>query len=140
MHRDFQSKNITIFKGEIYLLDFQDACLGPYTYDLVSLLEDPYVMLYRDTVSQLKDYYLQRMNELMFIKINPEDFEKDYNFSACSRLFQAIGAFSRLKENNKDEFEQYIEPAFSRLISLIDSEKFPVISNFLNEIATIIWK
>ena len=41
VHRDFHSRNILLSKkGEMGVLDFQDAVVGPITYDLVSLLKD----------------------------------------------------------------------------------------------------
>ncbi|MEO0233253.1 MAG: phosphotransferase, partial [candidate division WOR-3 bacterium] len=43
MHRDFQSKNIFIKDGKIKITDFQTAHTGPFTYDLASLIFDPYV-------------------------------------------------------------------------------------------------
>jgi len=43
MHRDFQSKNLMIKNEQIFVIDFQGARLGPPSYDLASLLFDPYV-------------------------------------------------------------------------------------------------
>ena len=44
-HRDYHSRNLMLHGGELYIIDFQDARLGPDTYDLVSLLRDSYVDL-----------------------------------------------------------------------------------------------
>ena len=44
-HRDFHSRNLMLRGGRLYVIDFQDARLGPDTYDLVSLLRDCYVRL-----------------------------------------------------------------------------------------------
>ena len=44
-HRDYHSRNLMLRDGRLYLIDFQDARLGPNTYDLVSLLRDSYVDL-----------------------------------------------------------------------------------------------
>src|SRR6187397_2594676 len=44
-HRDYHSRNLMLHHGELYIIDFQDARLGPDTYDLVSLLRDSYVDL-----------------------------------------------------------------------------------------------
>ena len=37
--------------GRLYIIDFQDARMGPDTYDLVSLLRDSYVDLHRSRAS-----------------------------------------------------------------------------------------
>jgi len=46
VHRDYQSRNLMVRQGgELTILDFQDALIGPRTYDLVALLCDSYVSL-----------------------------------------------------------------------------------------------
>ena len=42
-HRDYHSRNLMLHDGSLYIIDFQDARMGPDTYDLVSLLRDSYV-------------------------------------------------------------------------------------------------
>ena len=41
-HRDYHSRNLMLHAGQLYIIDFQDARMGPDTYDLVSLLRDSY--------------------------------------------------------------------------------------------------
>lgn len=45
MHRDWQSKNLMLRRGEFVVIDFQDALVGPEPYDLVALLCDSYTSL-----------------------------------------------------------------------------------------------
>src|SRR3954469_3200312 len=49
-HRDYHSRNLMLRESELYIIDFQDARMGPDTYDLVSLLRDSYVDLPDSTV------------------------------------------------------------------------------------------
>ena len=42
-HRDYHSRNLMLHEVSLYIIDFQDARMGPDTYDLVSLLRDSYV-------------------------------------------------------------------------------------------------
>ena len=42
-HRDYHSRNLMVHGGQLYVIDFQDARMGPDTYDLASLLRDSYV-------------------------------------------------------------------------------------------------
>ena len=42
-HRDYHSRNLMQHAGRLYWIDFQDARMGPSTYDLASLLRDAYV-------------------------------------------------------------------------------------------------
>src|SRR5262245_25995972 len=44
-HRDYHSRNLMLHAGTLHIIDFQDARMGPETYDLASLLRDSYVDL-----------------------------------------------------------------------------------------------
>src|SRR3954471_7629144 len=57
-HRDYHSRNLMLHEGRLYIIDFQDARMGPDTYDLVSLLRDSYVDLADQTVAELVAYFL----------------------------------------------------------------------------------
>ena len=46
-HRDYHSRNLMLHDGSLYIIDFQDARMGPDTYDLASLLRDSYVDITR---------------------------------------------------------------------------------------------
>ena len=52
-HRDYHSRNLMLHEDRLYIIDFQDARMGPDTYDLVSLLRDSYVDLPEQTVNEL---------------------------------------------------------------------------------------
>jgi aminoglycoside/choline kinase family phosphotransferase len=47
-------------RDELYLIDFQDALIGPYIYDLVALLRDSYIQLPFVIVSRLVDHYINQ--------------------------------------------------------------------------------
>src|SRR5712692_848622 len=58
-HRDYHSRNLMIHSGRLYIIDYQDARMGPDTYDLVSLLRDSYVDLSDDRVDELMRDFLE---------------------------------------------------------------------------------
>ncbi len=58
--RDFQSRNIMMKSDTWILIDFQDALLGPFIYDLVALLRDSYIELPPELLEPLVDYYASR--------------------------------------------------------------------------------
>lgn len=65
IHRDFQSQNIMITKGEIpRLLDYQGARIGPPAYDVVSILWDPYYRLEDNLREQLLNYYINEVSKI----------------------------------------------------------------------------
>ena len=57
-HRDYHSRNLMLHDGQLYIIDFQDARMGPDTYDLVSLLRDSYVDLTAQQVEELIAFFL----------------------------------------------------------------------------------
>ncbi len=87
-HRDYHSRNLMLFDGQLYLIDFQDARMGPDTYDLVSLLRDSYVDLTDQTVEELIAYFLA-------LKGTPDaaDFRRRFNMMALQRNLKALGTF-----------------------------------------------
>jgi hypothetical protein len=88
-HRDYHSRNLMLHGEELYIIDFQDARMGPDTYDLVSLLRDAYVDLPEETVSDLLAYYLAlngRTGE-------EREFRARFDVMALQRNLKALGTF-----------------------------------------------
>ena len=56
-HRDFHSRNLMLHRDRLHVIDFQDARMGPDTYDLASLLRDAYVELDAAEVDRLLAHY-----------------------------------------------------------------------------------
>ena len=53
VHKDFHSRNLMLLENNsLGVIDFQDAVVGPVTYDLVSLLKDCYLHLDADKVEE----------------------------------------------------------------------------------------
>ena len=58
-HRDYHSRNLMLHERRLYIIDFQDARMGPDTYDLASLLRDSYVDRTEERVDELIRGYLK---------------------------------------------------------------------------------
>ena len=88
-HRDYHSRNLMVRDDTLHIIDFQDARMGPDTYDLVSLLRDSYVDLPERTVDELVAYYLAlggRTAELAA-------FRARFDAMALQRNLKALGTF-----------------------------------------------
>ena len=59
-HRDFHSRNLMCHEDALFWIDFQDARMGPATYDLASLLRDSYVELGEEFVADRAEEFRQR--------------------------------------------------------------------------------
>jgi aminoglycoside/choline kinase family phosphotransferase len=88
-HRDYHSRNLMYHEEQLYIIDFQDARMGPDTYDLVSLLRDSYVDLPEDTVNELIAYFLALKGETGREKA----FRDRFDLMALQRNLKALGTF-----------------------------------------------
>jgi aminoglycoside/choline kinase family phosphotransferase len=88
-HRDYHSRNLMIHDERLYIIDFQDARMGPDTYDLVSLLRDSYVDLPEQTVSDLLAYFLA-LNGATGAE---REFRQRFDVMALQRNLKALGTF-----------------------------------------------
>jgi N-acetylmuramate 1-kinase len=88
-HRDYHSRNLMLHEGRLYLIDFQDARMGPDTYDLVSLLRDSYVDLSEQTVGELIAYFLA----LKGSRDTEPEFRPRFDLMALQRNLKALGTF-----------------------------------------------
>ena len=88
-HRDYHSRNLMLHKGQLYIIDFQDARMGPDTYDLVSLLRDSYVDLPEETVNELLAYFLALKGE----SGREREFRRRFDLMALQRNLKALGTF-----------------------------------------------
>ncbi|MDH3472935.1 MAG: phosphotransferase [Rhodospirillales bacterium] len=94
--RDYHVDNLMVVEGRrgvasCGLLDFQDAVLGPVSYDLVSLLEDVRRDVPPDLVAEMRARYLAGFPEL-----DAADFGASYAILGAQRNAKIVGIFTRL--------------------------------------------
>ena len=135
-HRDYHSRNLMWFDGALHVIDFQDARMGPDTYDLVSLLRDSYVDLSEQFVSGLIAYFLA-------LKGTPgaeKDFRPRFDLMALQRNLKALGTFGYQTATRRNPvYIQYI-PRTIRYVRT-NLERYPrfgnlrdVLSSFVEEL------
>ena len=114
MHRDFQSRNIMVKNGRLYLIDFQGARIGPIQYDLASLIIDPYVNLPFDARDNLAIYALEKLKK--YKKVDEGIFFRGLAACRVTRNLQALGAYGFLSGvKGKADFITYIPAAMKSL-------------------------
>jgi aminoglycoside/choline kinase family phosphotransferase len=98
MHRDFHSRNLLIkADGSLGVIDFQDAVVGPVTYDLVSLLRDCYVRLPAADVRRWAlAYGDMAIDAGVMPPANPDDYLRDFDWMGLQRHIKVLGIFARL--------------------------------------------
>jgi hypothetical protein len=88
-HRDYHSRNLMLHADRLFIIDFQDARMGPDSYDLASLLRDSYVDLPEATVSELLAYFLALKGE----SGSERAFRERFDRMALQRNLKALGTF-----------------------------------------------
>lgn len=130
-HRDYHSRNLMLHHGRLFIIDFQDARMGPDTYDLVSLLRDSYVDLPESTVEELIAYFLALKGETA----QADEFRRRFDLMALQRNLKALGTFGyQTTARRNPVYIQYIPrtlryvrnnldalPHFARLADLLST-------------------
>lgn len=101
-HRDYHSRNLMLKLGRIYVIDFQDARLGPIQYDLVSLVHDSYVRLSPESVDHLKKDYVTKATAVGPKGVIRSDFEDMFKLQVIQRCFKACGSFTSFYNMRND--------------------------------------
>lgn len=91
-HRDYHSRNLMVRDGGLHIIDFQDARMGPDTYDLVSLLRDSYMDIIDRDVDELLAYFLA-LKAGTPAEQNAVEFRRRFDLMALQRNLKALGTF-----------------------------------------------
>ena len=91
-HRDYHSRNLMLYRQRLYMIDFQDARLGPDTYDLVSLLRDSYVDITDRELDDLVAYF-RALKKNDATSESDDEFRRRFDLMALQRNLKALGTF-----------------------------------------------
>lgn len=109
VHRDYHSRNLMQNQNDslrLGVIDFQDAVIGAYTYDLVSLIRDAYVDFPESWVQKwIREFWQQLKLRNMTTK-SAADFETEVNIMGVQRHLKVLGIFVRLA--NRDGKDRYL--------------------------------
>jgi N-acetylmuramate 1-kinase len=133
-HRDYHSRNLMLHRGELVIIDFQDARMGPDTYDLVSLLRDSYVDVPHRHVEELIAYFLAlKCGTTGVSQHQAAEFRRRFDLMAVQRNLKALGTFGyQAATRGNTVYMQYVprtlnyvrlnlanDPRFGRLHELL---------------------
>ncbi len=147
VHRDYHSRNLLVtVQSNPGILDFQDAVVGPVTYDLVSLLRDCYISWPRERVEAwAMGYYQLALCSGVLCSEHEGEFLRWFDLMGVQRQLKAAGIFARL--NRRDGKPGYLGdiprtlgyivevapdyPELAGLATLIQQRVLPGVSSFL---------
>ncbi len=108
VHRDYHSRNLMhTAENSPGIIDFQDAVIGPVSYDLVSLLRDCYISWPDQKLEQwIKYYFSQAQKQDLLSNVSIEQFTRWFDLMGLQRHIKVLGIFARL--NYRDNKPNYM--------------------------------
>jgi aminoglycoside/choline kinase family phosphotransferase len=126
-HRDYHSRNLMIHRNRIWVLDFQDALMGPHVYDLASLLRDSYTVLDEPFVDELVGYYRDSIRGRGGRRLGAEAFRRLLDLMSIQRNLKAAGRFVYIHQVKRNPaFLPYIPQTLNYVRNNL--EKYPELS------------
>jgi N-acetylmuramate 1-kinase len=131
-HRDYHSRNLMLHHERLYIIDFQDARMGPDTYDLASLLRDSYVDFSEQQVEALIAFFLAKRGASA---AEDADFRRRFDLMALQRNLKALGTFGfQTTSRGNPVYIQYIPRTLSYArANLAKYERFSRLRELLAE-------
>jgi len=138
VHRDYHSRNLMLIneKSQPGILDFQDAVLGPITYDLLSLLRDCYIDWPPEQVQKWASvFHKQALQAGLLDEEEPKQFMRWFDWIGLQRNLKCIGIFARLSErDHKSSYLQYIPRVIKYAVDVCDRyPEFADLKSLLNK-------
>lgn len=132
VHRDYHSRNLIYREtGLPGVIDFQDAVIGPWTYDLVSLLRDCYITWPHEQVQQWALRYARLAHRAELIPaVDEAQILRWFDLMGLQRHIKVLGIFARL--SLRDGKHRYLNdlPAVMRY-TLSVARQYPECSRFV---------
>ena len=141
VHRDYHSRNLMISEQADRptpgIIDFQDAVIGPITYDLVSLIKDCYIQWPRHRVVDWAKGYAQLCIQSGLLRPEQEDnFLRWFDLMGVQRHLKAAGIFARLSiRDGKYGYLADIPRTLSYITELKD--EYPELKDLISLIETL---
>jgi len=134
VHRDYHGRNLLrLHGGRVGVVDFQDALMGPATYDLASLLRDCYHRFSEAEVARWREAYLDATP----LPVDRAGFARDLDFVALQRQLKAVGIFARLHlRDGRDTHLPHIVPVLTRIAEL--AAGYPELDTLVSHAAEIL--
>lgn len=121
-HRDFHSRNLMAQNGNLILIDFQDARMGPCQYDLASLLKDSYVPLDDKFRNEMIERYIQLKEKAEDHPVDRLEFQRIFDWMSIQRNLKAVGtfAFQAVAKGNR-RYLEYIPETLAYVLQTLET-------------------
>jgi len=121
VHRDYHSRNLMLTKeNNPGVIDFQDAVIGPISYDLVSLYRDCYIAWPDERIyGWLDDFLQERKQQGCTDDFDNKTFYQWFDWMGVQRHLKVLGIFARLSlRDGKDNYLNDIPQTLSYVLEV----------------------
>lgn len=132
MYRDFQSRNVMIYQGEPWFIDFQGGRKGPYYYDVASFLWQAKANFPDSLRQELLAEYIHVLKT--YTAVDEAEFHAQLRHFVLFRMLQVLGAYGfRGYFERKKHFIQSIPFAMNNLRKLLEQPytEYPYLCSLL---------
>ena len=127
VHRDFMPRNLMVCEPNPGVLDFQDAVIGPITYDMVSLVRDAFISWEEERVLDwCARYWEHAKKEGLPVNADFAEFYREFEWMGLQRHLKVLGIFARL--THRDGKPRYVAdtPRFVRYARAVAERYAPL--------------
>jgi N-acetylmuramate 1-kinase len=140
-HRDYHGMNLMIDgRGDLRIIDHQDARMGPATYDLVPLLVERRVQPTDESwLEEYLEYFLRAREAAGLPRIDVNDLRYEFSLMTVQRQLKAIGTFSYQTAviGRGEVYQKYIAPAVATVLRALNKpgmREYPALKSALEEL------
>jgi N-acetylmuramate 1-kinase len=107
VHRDYMPRNLMVCEPNPGVLDFQDAVIGPVTYDMVSLVRDAFLSWDEERVIDWCARYWEKAKKAgLPVVADFGEFWRAFEWMGLQRHLKVLGIFARI--NYRDGKPKYL--------------------------------
>lgn len=127
LYRDFQSRNIMVYDGNPWYIDFQGGFKGPFYYDLCSFIYHASSAFSQSEKDELKEAYYVSLRD--YANVGRIEFEANVRKFALLRIMQALGAYGFRGLVEKKQYFADCIPAGIRNLQSVACDRYPYLKS-----------
>lgn len=117
VHRDYHARNLMMHAGRMFIIDHQDARMGPASYDVASLISDPYTTLDDELMGELIESFIEKKAGSRQPLDDVAAFRRELQLMTVQRMLKVIGTYASQAAQGNMTYVPYIAPARARALA-----------------------
>jgi N-acetylmuramate 1-kinase len=135
VHRDYMPRNLMVTRPNPGILDFQDAVLGPISYDVISLFKDAFISWPEPRVAGWIESYWQAARGCDLSLPDLTEFRIDIDWMGLQRHLKVLGIFARIHYRDGKPHYLVDAPRFVNYVMIVVA-RYPQLTPLLDLIRT----